>query len=544
MRSSPPESLVQFWFGVSPYEADQYKSRSNHWFQAPAAWDQEILHRFSETIELAFQGEYEAWQQTPHGTLALILLLDQLPRNAFRGTPQAYAYDVRARELTEFMIGSGQDRALHPVERQFAYLPLQHSEQLADQQNSIHRFEVLLGDVSSSHWFYPFAEHGLRMARLHANIIERYGRFPHRNDVLHRTHTFAERMFLDAGGPTFGQSEPSKPTFQIHRPGMNPEKTLCVDGRVFGMRCLSHWPGPPPPEPLRHDLTTGMALTYAKKSVSERRDLLGKFEVITNDHYDTDGVLSAFCMIRPEDAEPHADLLLRSAASGDFRKYQGEDALALDLTIGAIRRSPQSPLVKALESLSTDSDEDEYCYRWFIENLPELCQNPLKYQELYRDRFAAILTNIDRIDSKRDLDIEYYPAQDLAVVVSATPLTRHGLIHAAGEHYRILLVMPSADGHHYRFLYRNETWFLRKSTPLSPRIPLDPIAEQLNQAERSAQGSPKWWNHPLLRTAPELGYGDPQTHSGVFGDVRPDLDPASKLSIATVTDIVTQAFTH
>ena len=106
--------------------------------------------------------------------------------------------------------------------------------------------------------------------------------------------------------------------FQAFQPDLDPATTIMIDGHAPGFRMISHWPGHGTPEALRHDLTTGSAFLYAEMSESRRRELIGDFSVITNNHYDTDGALSLFTMLRPEIALPHRDLTLRTARAGDF----------------------------------------------------------------------------------------------------------------------------------------------------------------------------------------------------------------------------------
>jgi uncharacterized protein (DUF924 family) len=176
--SSPDaEAIVEFW----------REAGHERWFAKDAAFDRRFRERFLSWHEAAARGELGGWLATPNGALALLLLLDQFPRNAFRGTPRMYATDAMAREAAAAAIEAGHDR-LVPVELQlFFYLPFGHSENLADQERSV-ALNRRLGQPNSSH------------AERHCGIVRRFGRFPHRNPILRRVMTQEEQCFLDEGG--------------------------------------------------------------------------------------------------------------------------------------------------------------------------------------------------------------------------------------------------------------------------------------------------------------------------------------------------------
>lgn len=538
------EQVLAYWLGTSPLGDQEYRRRLPMWFGGDEAVDRELRERFGEHVETAAAGTWDAEASTPRGVLALVLLLDQLPRNIHRGTARAYAHDARALALCRTALARGLDERLGPVERTFLYLPLQHSEDLADQRRSVALMDRLVQQTPEGDWFHPHARHGLTMARLHERLIERYGRFPHRNAVLGRPSTLPERMYLDAGGTTFGQvttaaatDEPAR--FAIVRPSLDPARTVCVDGRVEGLRCLSHWPGAEPPEPLRHDLSTGMALRWARLPADERERLLGRFSIVTNDHYDTDGVLAAFALLHPERALAHEDLMVRTATTGDFRTFEGPDALAVDLTLTAWRSSPRSPLAAALAAASDHEAHAELCYHHALQRLPGVLADPFAHRELWADRFDRVMADIERVDAGL-VPVERHPELDLAVVYADGPLTRIGLVRAAAGQYRVLLVTPGERGTHYRFLYRNESWFLGVRDRVSPRVPLGPAIDALNALEphdpAAAPEGARWWCTGLDQTSPQLGFGDPSGAANVFGDLRPDLDPPSALPPSTVVE--------
>jgi uncharacterized protein (DUF924 family) len=157
------------------------------WFRKDAAFDTEFRTRFLEAHEDAAAGALDHWAETPEGALALILLLDQFPRNCFRDSPRMFATDARAVARAEAAIAAGHDRALPEDIRVFLYLPFEHAEDLALQERCVALCAPLRADY-------------LRFAVLHRDIIARFGRFPHRYAVLGRASTAEENAFLAEGG--------------------------------------------------------------------------------------------------------------------------------------------------------------------------------------------------------------------------------------------------------------------------------------------------------------------------------------------------------
>lgn len=186
-------AILDFWFGT---EADAIPGHGKTlWFVKDAATDATIRAQFLPGYELAVAGELDAWRDTAKGGLALVILLDQFPRNMFRGEPRAFASDGLAREVASESIERGFDLMLEPVERAFMYLPFEHSETLGDQQRSLDLFTAL----SQHHGLHEM----VRYAQLHYEVIERFGRFPHRNAILGRESTAAEQAFLAQPGSSF-----------------------------------------------------------------------------------------------------------------------------------------------------------------------------------------------------------------------------------------------------------------------------------------------------------------------------------------------------
>lgn len=192
------EDVLEFWFGPpgSPPLAGSTK-----WWTKDAAFDQEIATRFGATIAAAAAGELDAWKATARGRLALVVVLDQFSRNAFRGTARSFAQDARARDLAIEALDSGEDRELEPIERSFLYMPLMHAENADLQRKCIAAFERLC-DVSPPD-LKRYTANNLDYAKKHAEIVERFGRFPHRNDLLGRASTPEETEFLKLPGSSF-----------------------------------------------------------------------------------------------------------------------------------------------------------------------------------------------------------------------------------------------------------------------------------------------------------------------------------------------------
>jgi uncharacterized protein (DUF924 family) len=187
------EAILEFWFG-KPDEADYGKSRKV-WFTKNPEFDDEVRSRFLNVHNQAAAGELDDWNATPQGCLALIILLDQFPRNMFRGQPQAFATDPQALAYARHAVTQGFDKELPKLQRWFVYLPFEHSENLADQRQCVELCEQL-GDE-------PEMREAIDYAYRHLRVIERFGRFPHRNQILGRETTPEEAEFLKQPGSSF-----------------------------------------------------------------------------------------------------------------------------------------------------------------------------------------------------------------------------------------------------------------------------------------------------------------------------------------------------
>jgi uncharacterized protein (DUF924 family) len=205
--SSRAQEVLLFWFGHRPYEPGQVAQRARLWFGDPHApeltpqTDELIAERFGSLMVSASQGELSSWESSPRRRLALILLLDQFPRSVHRGSPEGFAQDGRALSLAVSGMQLGADAALDPLERLFFYMPLMHAESLEVQDESVAAFRRLQEEAPEP--LRGQFDSALHYARLHREVIARFGRFPHRNHILGRPATNAEAEWLASEDPGF-----------------------------------------------------------------------------------------------------------------------------------------------------------------------------------------------------------------------------------------------------------------------------------------------------------------------------------------------------
>ena len=185
MDSTSAAQVLSFWFGCE----------RKAWFEKNPAFDEDIRRRFSSLYELAAAGRLEHWKNVPADCLALVIALDQFPRNMFRGSAKAFAADSLARDAARAILDNGWDKAMTPDERMFAYLPFEHSESLADQERCL----ALMKEIA----VFPDTADLPKWAEAHLAIIRRFDRFPHRNAALGRASTPEEAEFLRQPGSAF-----------------------------------------------------------------------------------------------------------------------------------------------------------------------------------------------------------------------------------------------------------------------------------------------------------------------------------------------------
>jgi uncharacterized protein (DUF924 family) len=178
MGIATAHEIVSFWV----------KAGAESWFKSDPAFDAEVRARFLETYEAGVSGKLSGWESSAEGALALTLLLDQFPRNIFRGTPQAFASDKLALDIVKRAIAAGHDRKVAAELHTFFYMPFMHSEELADQERCV----VLMQKEGK--------QENVKYAEIHRDAIARFGRFPHRNEILGRASTPEEIAYLAGGG--------------------------------------------------------------------------------------------------------------------------------------------------------------------------------------------------------------------------------------------------------------------------------------------------------------------------------------------------------
>ena len=192
------EAILSFWFGdVTDLDYGHYRKT---WFVKDLGFDQRIRQQFLPDTQKAAKGTYERWKALSSSAVALILLLDQFPRNIYRGQPRSFATDNQALAVANHLVDVGRDHTLIPAQRFFVYLPFEHSEDMRHQNRCVELMQQLVKD-------FPDLDEGFRSgldyAKRHREVIERFGRFPHRNEILGRQSTPAEVDFLQQPGSHF-----------------------------------------------------------------------------------------------------------------------------------------------------------------------------------------------------------------------------------------------------------------------------------------------------------------------------------------------------
>lgn len=193
-----PQDVLHFWLGAP---GDPPLRNAEKWWKKDAAFDEECRSRFGNLIEAGVRGELAHWRETPHGRLALVILYDQLSRNVHRNTPRAFAQDNLARDVALEAISKGDENVLSLIERSFLYMPLMHAEDVGLQHQCVASFNRIAGRADGE--LKKYLEGSLDFAKKHEEIIERFGRFPHRNAILGRPSTKEEEAFLRTPGSSF-----------------------------------------------------------------------------------------------------------------------------------------------------------------------------------------------------------------------------------------------------------------------------------------------------------------------------------------------------
>jgi len=196
-----PEAILAFWFGEGAESGSTPTELASRWWKKDEAFDADVRRRFEALYDEVRSGRRDEWLSSARGRLATILVLDQFPRNMFRGTARMYEADGRALDIASSGIDLGLDRALPGDLRAFFYMPLMHAESLRTQEACVRLFEVFAGELPG-----PEGErirNNLKFAEQHRDVVARFGRFPHRNRIVGRESTEAEDAFLAGGGASF-----------------------------------------------------------------------------------------------------------------------------------------------------------------------------------------------------------------------------------------------------------------------------------------------------------------------------------------------------
>jgi uncharacterized protein (DUF924 family) len=196
-----PDALLAFWFGPPADDAALFQRNMGRWFGGGPAFDEEIRAQFSELLEPGAVMAVAGWAKTPEGRLAAILAFDQFSRNMFRGTPRAFALDPWARGLAREAVERRVDTKLSHAQRMFVYLPFEHSEDPEDQALSVQLYTAMRDGAPKG--LHSALDNLVNYAKRHAEIVERFGRFPHRNAILGRESTAEEVAFLQTPGSSF-----------------------------------------------------------------------------------------------------------------------------------------------------------------------------------------------------------------------------------------------------------------------------------------------------------------------------------------------------
>jgi uncharacterized protein (DUF924 family) len=197
-----PNDIHRFWFQDCLTCPQELENRKADWFGGGKSFDDTIRRAYCDLPDRALNDEFDHWQKDPLSVISLILILDQFPRNMYRGTARSFAYDDKARLVAQAAIDLGIDGKVHPLEATFIYLPFEHSEDPRDQVTSVGLFERLAQTAPTE--FREHLESAVEYARKHQDILSRFSRFPHRNQALGRSTTAAEQAYLNSGGDTFG----------------------------------------------------------------------------------------------------------------------------------------------------------------------------------------------------------------------------------------------------------------------------------------------------------------------------------------------------
>ena len=343
---------------------------------------------------------------------------------------------------------------------------------------------------------------------------------------------------MSGAGPTRVEDLPVRIVGRELPPELAPGPVITVDGAAgFAGLELSHWPGNRTPAALRHPLSTGIALRFARLGPGERARLAPGARAVCNNHYDTDGACALFAVHRPAEALPRAERLVAAARAGDFFEIPGEDALALDAIVGGLVDPERSPL--ALAGLG-DRERHQLATDHLMEHLPAILDGDRSpYRALYQPVVERARRDLARLDAARRDDLVHLAWTVFTLAADgdgdrAGP-GRHALFERSRSD-RVLVCAPEPGGTRYRLVLSTRSWFDLAgfdwpSVDARPRPDLEALARELNRREGTGtddaldDATPTWRTEPADGAAPELWFG----RGGLerFSEHNPRLEPSA-----------------
>lgn len=312
--------------------------------------------------------------------------------------------------------------------------------------------------------------------------------------------------------------------FLAHTDALGDRPVISVDGVCPVGPNFSHWPGHRTPAKLKADTSTGIAFRLLDLDEAERAALLGGLDVVSNNHFDTDGVLSCFAVMQPHVARANRSLFLDAAAAGDFQVFVSREALALDLRVMALAGSAPLPTL-----------QEKYERAFAI--LPELLADPLAAVGPVREEFDTVLADLERA---KTATVRHHAALDLAVIETAAQLDRVAINTRVGTATRVLAICPGYDGSLFRYHDRVESWFDLASRRPPPRKDHAPLAQRLDELAGTT-GEERWRAQPIDVPIPEMWFGV-EGRGKSFGPTRSGELRKSRLAPAQVERAVVEHF--
>lgn len=309
--------------------------------------------------------------------------------------------------------------------------------------------------------------------------------------------------------------------YRHYGPDIDPAVTISVDGNAPGLLQLSHWPGNGTPEQFKHDLSTGMCLRFV--SSPERLPYLAKATTVTNTHYDTDGVLSAFTLCHPVEALRHADVLLSAALSGDMTLYTTPEGVKLELTLTALTKHPDSPVCSARFSDERERRQAQYDYAF--ELIPRVIEKPDLHYAWWKEEHRQVHNDL-RALREEEATLEHFAALDLSVVQTARPLHVMAVNTAAWADRVLTIEERENDAHRFELRLLTFSWFDQPTRGNYPRPSWEPLLSALRDKAASTGGD--WVADDLSEPTPRLAFVDP---AGELADSHTDAATVRKLVV-------------